>query len=701
MPPKQTDERLARLLTALEVPDSELTKARVVVGSSALVALRVQPDYTVVWFIAPARDWAAYLAAFAFHHVQTITVPGGDRANVSDGGGESTPRTAAEAALQDRPRRAPRAVRRAMLWALKPELAFQMDRNSAALDGFLRLLGEYRQGPAPDRQVTAYLMLRAIGSAAHADRMGEVVPLVEEAELHLREMYWVWLDATEAKRGEEVRIMLLGILADARASAGDTAGAIAASERRALAASSLQDRRTQAGAAIDFAILVQDSDPPRAKELANSALADFTHLGDIEGQGKALQIQANLKMNARDPGAPELFEEASGLLERAGEASQAAHLLGIASDRAADHGDLHRASELLAKATRIAPADDARFHKLLAEHRWILEANLRAPAILSPDAAALLASTQQLARQHESWAAGTGHLLLAALDSPSPAVAKLLRSKEVDATLARARLIRLLPGEARFAGASAATGTTMALRKIVQSAVHDADMREATTVSTGAILTALLEAPVGYVAVALKALDMFDCFTDRAMRVARAARDKARASRQDHIDSEHLLLSLIDDGAGPGVRAMSELGIPPTVARKHLEARLSEGAPTLTGYIPLSPAAKSVLILAVREALLLNHPYVGSEHLLLGLIREADGVAAQVLTELGADLTSARITVRQHAAEVIDADTNATVTVEALGDVWLRYSGDIFPLGEGELRRLEHPDLSPSPGETS
>lgn len=655
LPPEQADQRLALLLNALDVPEIELTKARKGVGLSTAVALRVQPDDTLMWFIAPGRDWVAYLAAIAIHRAQTTMVPRWHQGAIGDGLAESPPSTAVAASVPNRPRMPPMSLFQALTtWASKPERAFQRDLDSEALDGFLRLIAEYRQRPKPDREVMAYLMMRALAAAANADRFSEVLPLVEETELHLRGMYWVWISQTETRRADELRIVLLESLAESRESAGDIAGAIAASEQRMHAAHSLRDRHAQAEAAIAFAILVQESDPPRAKALAESALGDLTHLGDIEGQGTAVQIMANLKKNVHDPGTADMFVAASDLLARAGETGQAAHLLGIASDEAANLGDLPRANELLSKAARIAPADDERFHNVAADHRRTLEANGRIAGMLSPDASALLASSQQLAWQHESWAAGTGHLLLAALDSPDGAVASILQSNAVDASLVRQRLAELLPSEARFQGASDAAGTTTALRKLLQTVVEEAEGRGSTIVSAAAIVTSLLKAPEGYAAEALRPSTMFDRFTKEARRVVILAQDEARGLRHDHIDTEHLLLGIIDSGAGPGAKAMSEMGIQLADARNHVEARLSEGRQRHSGHLPFTPAARLALEGAMREAILLDHQHIGTEHLLLGLLREANGVAARVLTEQGADLASARAAVQRLDREATD-----------------------------------------------
>ncbi len=135
---------------------------------------------------------------------------------------------------------------------------------------------------------------------------------------------------------------------------------------------------------------------------------------------------------------------------------------------------------------------------------------------------------------------------------------------------------------------------------------------------------------------------MFERFTDRARRVVVLAQEEARMLNHNYIGTEHILLGLIHEGEGVAAKALESLGIELTAVRLQVEAIIGRGLESGSGHIPFTPRAKKVLELSLREALQLGHNYIGTEHLLLGLIREGDGVAAQVLTDLGADLSRVR-----------------------------------------------------------
>jgi hypothetical protein len=135
---------------------------------------------------------------------------------------------------------------------------------------------------------------------------------------------------------------------------------------------------------------------------------------------------------------------------------------------------------------------------------------------------------------------------------------------------------------------------------------------------------------------------MFERFTDRARRVVVLAQEEARLLNHDHIGTEHILLGLIHEGEGVAYLALTELGISLEAVRAQVEAEIGQGNEAPTGHIPFTPRAKKVLELSLREALQLGHNYIGTEHILLGLIREGEGVAAQVLAGLGADLDRVR-----------------------------------------------------------
>ena len=133
---------------------------------------------------------------------------------------------------------------------------------------------------------------------------------------------------------------------------------------------------------------------------------------------------------------------------------------------------------------------------------------------------------------------------------------------------------------------------------------------------------------------------MFERFTDRARRVVVLAQDEAKALNHNYIGTEHLLLGLISEGEGVAAKALESLDISLEAVRAQVEEIIGHGTSTPTGHIPFTPRAKKVLELSLREALQMNHSYIGTEHILLGLIREGEGVAAQVLIRLGADLNT-------------------------------------------------------------
>ena len=140
---------------------------------------------------------------------------------------------------------------------------------------------------------------------------------------------------------------------------------------------------------------------------------------------------------------------------------------------------------------------------------------------------------------------------------------------------------------------------------------------------------------------------MFERFTDRARRVVVLAQEEARLLNHNYIGTEHILLGLIHEGEGVAARGMQSLGISLDSVRSQVVETIGQGHQSPSGHIPFTPRAKKVLELSLREALQLGHNYIGTEHILLGLIREGDGVAAQVLEKLGADLPKVRHTVIQ------------------------------------------------------
>jgi ATP-dependent Clp protease ATP-binding subunit ClpC len=154
---------------------------------------------------------------------------------------------------------------------------------------------------------------------------------------------------------------------------------------------------------------------------------------------------------------------------------------------------------------------------------------------------------------------------------------------------------------------------------------------------------------------------MFERFTNRARRVIVLAQEEARGLNHNYIGTEHLLLGLLEPG-GIAAQVLSRFGMTQTGTRDEVTARVSRGSGPSPGRIPFTPRAKKVLELSLREALSLHHNYIGTEHILLGLVREGEGVAAQILTEHAGDLTA----VRQAVLDLLPA-------AEALhGRRWLR-----------------------------
>lgn len=135
---------------------------------------------------------------------------------------------------------------------------------------------------------------------------------------------------------------------------------------------------------------------------------------------------------------------------------------------------------------------------------------------------------------------------------------------------------------------------------------------------------------------------MFEKFTDKARRVVVLAQEEAKLLNHNYIGTEHILLGLIHEGEGVAAKSLEALGINLESVREQVQEIIGQGQQAPTGHIPFTPRAKKVLELSLREALQLGHSYIGTEHLLLGLIREGEGVAAQVLTKLGADTNKVR-----------------------------------------------------------
>jgi len=140
---------------------------------------------------------------------------------------------------------------------------------------------------------------------------------------------------------------------------------------------------------------------------------------------------------------------------------------------------------------------------------------------------------------------------------------------------------------------------------------------------------------------------VFERFTDRARRTVVFAQEEARFLNHNYIGTEHILLGLLRVEDGLAAMALTSLGVSLEAARGRVEEIVGRGHAMVQGHIPFTPRSKKVLELSLREALQLGHNYIGTEHILLGLIREGEGVAAQVLRKLGADLNRVRQTVVQ------------------------------------------------------
>jgi ATP-dependent Clp protease ATP-binding subunit ClpC len=151
---------------------------------------------------------------------------------------------------------------------------------------------------------------------------------------------------------------------------------------------------------------------------------------------------------------------------------------------------------------------------------------------------------------------------------------------------------------------------------------------------------------------------MFEKFTDKARLVIVRAQEESRALNHDHVGTEHILLALVHDSRGTAVHVLTDLGISEARVREQLNlSSVPEGQDRPSGHIPFSPGAKKTLELSLREALQLGDSHIGTEHLLLGLIRQDEDPAAQALRELGADLDTAR-------AEIIRLHPEMPTTVK-------------------------------------
>jgi ATP-dependent Clp protease ATP-binding subunit ClpC len=160
---------------------------------------------------------------------------------------------------------------------------------------------------------------------------------------------------------------------------------------------------------------------------------------------------------------------------------------------------------------------------------------------------------------------------------------------------------------------------------------------------------------------------MFERFTDRARKVVVLAQEEARLLNHDYIGTEHILLGLIQEDQGLACKALESLGVSLEAVRSQVREMIGEGQAAPTGHIPFTPRAKKVLELSLREAFQLGHDYIGTEHILLGVVREGEGVGAQALQKLGVDLARVRKTVLELSGSTdLEERTGATERVADL-----------------------------------
>ena len=182
---------------------------------------------------------------------------------------------------------------------------------------------------------------------------------------------------------------------------------------------------------------------------------------------------------------------------------------------------------------------------------------------------------------------------------------------------------------------------------------------------------------------------MFERFTSRARHVIVLAQEEARGLQHNYIGTEHILLGLLGEPSEIAARALGSFGISLASAREEVTARIGIGKKPLQGHIPFTPRAKKTLELALREALAMQHNYIGTEHILLGVIREGDGVAAQILAEQAGDLGAVR-------KAVLDLVPPAQAP---RGLRWLRRRG--APPSPGEPGEEEQDELRTTPAADS
>jgi ATP-dependent Clp protease ATP-binding subunit ClpC len=169
---------------------------------------------------------------------------------------------------------------------------------------------------------------------------------------------------------------------------------------------------------------------------------------------------------------------------------------------------------------------------------------------------------------------------------------------------------------------------------------------------------------------------VFERFTDRARRVLVLAQEESRLLNHNHIGTEHILLGLVGEGRGVAAKALTQMGVSLDVARQKVVEVVGQFGTEATGSPPFTPRAKKVLELSLREALQLDHNYIGTEHLLLGLVREGEGVGARVLLSVGVDQDTVRQTVMQLLAGQVEPEAaSSSEAVEMTSGGWIARGG--------------------------
>ena len=187
---------------------------------------------------------------------------------------------------------------------------------------------------------------------------------------------------------------------------------------------------------------------------------------------------------------------------------------------------------------------------------------------------------------------------------------------------------------------------------------------------------------------------MFERYTERARQVVILAQDEARGLRHNYIGTEHLLLGLLREDEGIASRVLESLDVTTDEVRERVKGIVGEGGEIITGQLPFTPRAKKVLELALREALSLGNNYIATEHLLLGLVREAEGVAARILIDLGAELDNIRVAVIRALSKRTDPVSQVESTHEKFVKALLGTRGpEVIKERAAELLASEHKGL--------